>query len=168
MGGCLLVASSLTVSGCGSLLGEGASAGAGIVAGSIAGAVTDNAAMVAGIGIAMQAAARAGVQYGQRKIHGEAQGQIARIAGPLKVGEVKAWNTAHSLPLEEEEAGRVTVSRVVSRGEFDCKEIIVSVEQSGRDRLPVSEFYVASICRDGSVWAWASAEPATSRWGALQ
>ncbi|WP_185595294.1 hypothetical protein [Burkholderia ubonensis] len=31
-----------------------------------------------------------------------------------------------------------------------------------------SAFFVATICRDGPVWKWASAEPATERWGALQ
>ncbi|WP_347557585.1 hypothetical protein [Robbsia sp. KACC 23696] len=33
---------------------------------------------------------------------------------------------------------------------------------------PISAFYVATICRDGATWKWASAEPATERWGALQ
>jgi len=27
---------------------------------------------------------------------------------------------------------------------------------------------VASVCRDGDKWKWASAEPATPRWGSLQ
>lgn len=62
----------------------------------------------------------------------------------------------------------MAVSRVISTGELDCKEIIVSVEQSGADPLPASEFYVAAICRNGSRWAWAQAEPATERWGWLQ
>lgn len=36
------------------------------------------------------------------------------------------------------------------------------------DSEPISAFYVATICRDGANWKWASAEPATERWGALQ
>jgi len=57
---------------------------------------------------------------------------------------------------------------VISTGELDCKEIIISVERSGSTTLPISEFYVAAICRNGTRWDWASAEPATERWGALQ
>jgi len=166
--GCLLAAAALSTSGCGSLLTESASAGAGIASGALANAVTDNPGVATGIGIGVQAAVRSGVQYYQRKIHGEAQAQIAQVAGPLKVGQVKPWKTTLSLPLESEEAGRVVVSRVISTGELDCKEIVVSVERRGGETLPVSEFYVASVCRSGSQWAWASAEPATPRWGAMQ
>jgi hypothetical protein len=166
--GCLLAAFALAMSACSSLVSESASAAAGIASGSLAGAVTNNAGVAAGIGIGVQAGTRAGVQYAQRTIHGEAQQQIADVAGPLKLGQVRSWNTVLSVPLEFSEAGKVTVSRVISTGELDCKEIVVSVERSGRETLPVSEFYVASICRSGSQWAWASAEPATPRWGALQ
>jgi len=168
LAGALLAACGLTLGGCSSLVSETASAGAGIASGSLAGAVTNNAGVAAGIGIGVQAGTRAGVQYAQRRIHGQAQQQIADAAGPLKVGQVRSWNTVLSVPLESSEAGKVTVSRVISTGELDCKEIVVSVERSGRETLAVSEFYVASICRSGSQWAWASAEPATPRWGALQ
>lgn len=167
-GGWLLAVCGLTLSGCSSLVSESASAGAAVASGAIAGVLTDNAGVAAGIGIAVQAATRAGVQYEQRKIHGEAQQQIAHVAGALKIGQVKPWRTVLSVPLEPSEAGRVTVSRVISTGELDCKEIVVSVERSGHEVLQASKFYVASICRSGKQWAWASAEPATLRWGALQ
>lgn len=130
--------------------------------------MTKNAGVAAGIEIGVQAITKTVVQYEQRKIHGKTQQQIARVAGPLKVGQVQSWRTKLSMPLESEEAGRVAISRVISTGELDCKEIIVSVEQCGSDKLPASEFYVAAICRNGSRWDWASAEPATERWGALQ
>jgi hypothetical protein len=29
-------------------------------------------------------------------------------------------------------------------------------------------FYTANVCLDGKQWKWASAEPATERWGSLQ
>ncbi|MDB5828310.1 MAG: hypothetical protein JWQ73_2530 [Variovorax sp.] len=162
------VAAATQLSGCSSFLLEGGSAGAGIAGSAIAGAVTSNAAVATGIGIGVQAVTRAGIQYEQRKIHGEAQQQIAKVAGALKVGQVQSWKTGLSLPIEPVEAGRVTVSRVISSGELDCKEIVISIEQSGNEKLPVSEFYVASICRSGKQWGWASAEPATARWGSLQ
>ncbi len=63
--------------------------------------------------------------------------------------------------------GEVTVSRVISSGALDCKEIVFSVE-SGGALAPDRTFYTAAICRDGAAWRWASAEPATERWGALQ
>jgi len=50
---------------------------------------------------------------------------------------------------------------------FDCKEIIFSVETTIHKK-PHSAFYIADICRDGAAWTWATAEPATARWGALQ
>ncbi len=52
----------LNLSGCNSLYGEGATAGAGIAGAAIAGSVTNNAAVAAGIGLGAVAAARAGVQ----------------------------------------------------------------------------------------------------------
>ena len=164
----IAVAFAVVSTGCSSLLAEGGAAGAGIAGGALASAVTDNAGVAAGIGIGVQAATRAGIQYGQRKIHGEAQQQIARVAGPLKSGQISDWQTVHALPLEPEEAGRVAVSRVISTGELDCKEIVFSVDRSAGEKLPASAFYIASICRSGGRWDWASAEPATARWGSLQ
>lgn len=165
---CALGAATIALCGCSSLLLEGGAAGAGIVGSAISSAVTDNAGIATGIGIGVQAITRSGIQYGQRKIHGEAQQQIAKVAGPLKVGQVQRWKTRLSLPLEPDEAGRVAVSRVISSGELDCKEIVVSLDQAGNKALSESSFYVAAICRNGSAWNWASSEPATARWGALQ
>ena len=28
--------------------------------------------------------------------------------------------------------------------------------------------HLIAVCRDGETWKWASAEPATERWGSLQ
>jgi hypothetical protein len=168
LAGCLAAACAWALSGCSSVLTESAAAGAGIASGSIAGAVTEDAGVAAAIGIGVQAGARAAVQLGERRIHHEVQQQIAEIAGPLEVGQVKPWRTVLSVPLEAEESGRVTVSRVISAGDLDCKEIIIAVDRSNRETLPASQFYVASICRNGSRWSWASAEPATERWSSLQ
>lgn len=173
-----LLLAAAAVSACSSLLAEGGSAGAGIAGGSLASAVTDNAGVASGIGIGVQAATRAGIQYGQRKVHNEAQQQIAQVAGALQVGQVKPWRTVLSLPIEDEEAGRVTVSRLISQGALECKEIVFSVDRRTRRAADASApattaavasaFYVAAICRNGTRWDWASAEPATARWGALQ
>jgi len=157
------------LSGCGSLYSESATAGAGIAGAAIAAKVTNNAAVATGIGLGAVAAARAGVQYTQRVVHRNTQDRIAQAAGPLDVGAVAPWSVTHSVPLEDDEHGRVTVSRTISSGALDCKEIVFSVDQPAtKDKAASSAFYVASICRDGSAWRWASAEPATERWGSLQ
>lgn len=163
------VAVSSALSGCSSLYTEGATAGAGIAGAAIAGQVTNNAAVATGIGLGAVAAARAGVQYSQRVVHRNTQDGIAKIAGPLEVGAVAPWSVTHSVPIEDDEHGRVTVSRTISAGTLDCKEIVFSVDHIATKNVPASSaFYVASICRDGENWKWASAEPATERWGALQ
>ena len=165
----LAVAITSALSGCSSLYTEGATAGAGVAGAALAAKVTSNAAVATGIGLGAVAAARAGVQYSERVVHKNTQDGIAKIAGPLEVGAIAPWSVTHSMPIEDDEHGRVTVSRTISAGALDCKEIVFSVDQTATQNVPASSaFYVASICRDGDNWKWASAEPATERWGALQ
>ena len=158
-----------SLTGCNALYSEGATAGAGIAGAAVANSVTSNAAVATGIGLGAVAAAKAGVQYTQRVIHTNTQDEIASAAGPLAVGAVAPWKVVHSVPIEDDEKGRVTVSRTISSGVLDCKEIVFSVDRDAtKDRPADSAFYVASVCRDGNKWKWASAEPATPRWGSLQ
>ena len=158
----------LAATGCGSLFNEGAAAGAGVGGAAIASTITHNAAVASGIGLGALAGAQAGVKYVEKNTHRDEQNLIAAIAGPLAVGEVGHWSSHHFVKLEPDEAGRVTVSRVVSStNDLDCKEIVFSVDGM-KKKVPTSAFYVATICRDGSDWKWASAEPATQRWGSLQ
>jgi hypothetical protein len=165
----LALAVSSALSGCSSLYSEGAVAGAGVAGAAVANTVTSNAAVATGIGLGAVAAARAGVQYSERVVHRNTQNSIATAAGPLDVGTVAPWSITHSFPIEDDEHGRVTVSRMISTGALDCKEIVFSVDQTATKDTPASSsFFVASICRDGTNWRWASAEPATERWGALQ
>jgi hypothetical protein len=165
----LCLAAIFSVSACSSVLTESAGAGAGIAGAGIASAVTKNGAVAAGIGIGAQAAALAGTEYLERVVHGAEQQRIADTAGPLPVGSVTAWQVSHDIPIESDEHGRVAVSRMITTSDhsLDCKEIVFSVD-TVEDHAPHSDFYTASICRDGSVWKWATAEPATARWGSLQ
>lgn len=164
-----LVSLALTAgsSGCSSFLREGTADLAGVGGAALASSVTDNAAVATGIGLGVRSAALAGLQYMQRKIHGEQQDMIARIAGNLAPGAVATWQISHRIPIEDNERGRVTVSRIISAQQLFCKEIVFSVDTL-IDQRPHSAFYVATICRDAQRWKWASAEPATERWGALQ
>jgi hypothetical protein len=165
----LLAALSLACAACSSLYSEGAQTGAGIGGAAIASKVTNNASVATGIGLGFVAAAKAGVQYSERVVHRNTQDSIAKVAGPLDVGGVAPWSITHSFPIEDDEHGRVTVSRVISSGTLDCKEIVFSVDhEATKDAAATSAFYVAAVCRDGDNWKWASAEPATDRWGALQ
>ncbi len=161
--------------GCSSLLSEGAAAGAGIGGASIAHSIGANGAVTAGVGIGTQAAAMAGVQYVEKRIHKTEQDAIAQIAGPMPVGQVARWSVTHSVPIEDDEQGELTVSRVIvtppagtaSQETLDCKEIVFSVDTI-EQKIARRAFYTAAVCRDGKVWRWASAEPATERWGSLQ
>ena len=153
--------------GCSSLLTEGTSAAAGVGGAAIANGITSNGAVAAGIGLGVQALARAGLQYAERRVHQAEQMQIAAIAGPLPVGGTAPWSVSHDLPIEADERGQVAVSRRVGVAPLDCKEIVFSVDTTGKNGLNRA-FYTAIICNDGTRWRWATAEPATERWGSLQ
>jgi hypothetical protein len=161
--GCLVAC----LGGCTSIVSEGTSAGAGVAGAAVAHGVTRNAGITTGIGLGVQAVARAGVQYAERKVHQAEQDRIAATAGVLPVGAVGHWTVVHDVPLEADEYGEVTVSRTLGGSGFTCKEIVFSVDHANRTNVS-REFYTATICRDGALWKWATAEPATERWGALQ
>ena len=67
--GSALALSTLALSGCSSLMSEGTTAAAGIGGAALAAKVTDNAAVATGIGLGVQAGARAALQHSQRVVH---------------------------------------------------------------------------------------------------
>nr|MBV0877979.1 hypothetical protein [Noviherbaspirillum sp. L7-7A] len=155
------------LSGCSSFLQQGAGAVAGVGGAGVAASVTSDAAVATGIGVGLQSLAQAGVQRAQKAVHTTFQDRIAAVAGGLAVGEVGNWEVVHDIPIEPASRGEVTVSRIVGARALDCREIVFSVENGPRAENGKG-FYVAMICRDGTRWKWASAEPATERWGSLQ
>jgi hypothetical protein len=157
----------LPLAGCGSLLTATTADVAGIAGAGIAGAVTKSPTAAAGIGLGIAAGANAGLQYVERDVHRAEQDRIAAAAGPLEPGVVGHWSVSHSIPIEDDEHGDLVVTRTIGTADFTCKEIIFSVD-TVRDKVPRRAFYTATVCRDGTVWKWASAEPATERWGSLQ
>lgn len=159
-----LVASTFALSGCSSLLSEGTTTAAGIGGAAVAAKVTDNAAAATGIGLGVQAGARAALQYSQRVVHTETQDHIAQVAGALADNTVGTWQVKHRVPIEPDEQGRVVVTRTISGALVNCKEILFTVDG---DAAKV-DFFIATICHDGKQWKWATAEPATARWGSLQ
>ncbi|MEO8715717.1 MAG: hypothetical protein ABI369_11950, partial [Acetobacteraceae bacterium] len=120
-----------------------------------------------GIGLGIGAAAGAGLTYVERRAHRVEQDRIAAAAGPLRPGQVAPWSVHHEVPIEADEHGEVTVTSETGGVGVRCKEIVFSVAEI-RDHRPDPSFYTASVCGAGGVWRWASAEPATERWGALQ
>lgn len=166
----MALAALATLSGCSSLLSEGTGAGAGIAGTAIANKVTDNATVATGIGLGVQAGAKAALAYAQRKTRGEEQDAVARAAGPLAVGAVAHWSVKHQLPIESDAQGQVSVSRLIGGVGLECKEVVFSIDTPAdkAGAAPLREFYVTTVCRDGDAWRWANAEPATARWGSLQ
>ena len=162
-----LLTSLLTLGGCGSVLTEGTSDAAGIAGAGIASAVTRNGTVTAAIGLGVQSVTATGLGLVERRVHRAEQDRIAASAGPLAVGGVAHWSVAHDIPIEDDEQGEVSVSRAISTGGLDCKEIVFSVDHATR-KGPQRAFYVSAVCRDGDVWRWAAAEPSTARWGTLQ
>ncbi|WP_439894384.1 hypothetical protein ACS7SF_22770 (plasmid) [Ralstonia sp. 25C] len=169
--GSALALSTFALSGCSSLMSEGTTAAAGIGGAAIAAKVTDNAAVATGIGLGVQAGARAALQHSQRVVHTETQDHIAQIAGALPDNTVGNWQIKHRIPLEPDERGRVVVTRSINGPLVNCKEILFTVDGAGKDNdsgAAQVDFFIASICHDGKQWKWATAEPATARWGSLQ
>ncbi len=152
---------------CGPVLTAGTSDAAAIAGAGAANAVTKSAAIATGIGLGVASGAQAGLQYAERVVHGAAQDRVAEAAGQLAPGVVGHWSVSHSIPIEADEHGDLVVTRQIGGNGFDCKEIVFSVDTM-EDKQLRRNFYTAAVCRDGAVWKWASAEPATARWGSLQ
>jgi hypothetical protein len=153
----------LGLSGCGSVLTAGTADIAGVAGAGAANAVTKSAAAATAIGLGVASGASAGLAYLERRVHRTEQDSIAATAGPLEPGAVAPWHVVHDVPIEDDEHGQLAVVRTVGNTDFNCKEIVFSVDTKD-DRA----FYTATVCHDGAVWKWASAEPATERWGSLQ
>jgi hypothetical protein len=155
------------LAGCGSFLTQGTADAAGIAGAGIAGAVSKNATVGAAIGLGVASVANAGLMYEERRVHRRAQDSIAAAAGVLPDGGVAPWQVVHTIPIEVDQHGEVAVSRTISGTDFSCKEIVFSVDEGSGAKLHRA-FYTGYVCRDGDTWHWATAEPATERWGSLQ
>jgi hypothetical protein len=164
---CLLSLACVALVGCSSLLTTSTADVAGIAGAGIAGAVTKSPTAAAAIGLGVASGANAGLQYAERRVHGTEQNQIAQAAGPLQPGVVGHWKVSHTVPIEDDEHGDVVVTRLIGAAEFRCKEIVFSVDTEEKGKVSRA-FYTATVCQDGETWKWASAEPATARWGNLQ
>ena len=164
---CLMM--TICLSGCASLFEQTASTGAAIAGSAAASGITHDAALATGIGVGVEALAARGVRVIERRIHADEQQAIASAAGPLATDEVAIWSVHHRFALEPDESGQVSVTREVKVLGRVCKEIVFTVD-AGQEQAPGA--FLADVCSNGSadhpLWAWALAEPSTSRWGVLQ
>ena len=165
--GILAAGSLLVLSGCSDLLTQSTADLAGVGGAAAAHAVTNNATVTTAIGLGVTSLALSGLQMEERAVHGAEQDRIATAAGALPVDTVGTWSVVHTVPIEDDEHGEVVVSRDVGTPDLHCREIVFSVD-TVEDHVPTRALYTATICLDGSRWKWASAEPATARWGSLQ
>ena len=149
------------MSGCASI---GAASGA--AAGVATGAVTANPAIGIGVGIAVQAATDEAVNRYMKHIHRDQQDAIAALVGSMSVGASKPWRIKHTLPIDNGH-GEVRVIRAFDTALASCKEFAFSVVDGDKPDAKV-DWFTASVCQQGTVWKWASAEPAVARWGTLQ
>jgi len=169
----LLLFPLLALGGCSSLLTQGAGAGGGVGGAALANALTKNGAITAGAGLGAQALAITGAQYLEKRVHGAEQTAIAGAAGATPLGGVAEWRVVHDIPIEDNQHGEVTVTRLIMPAlpggapVFNCKEIIFSIDTKNHHQIS-RDFYTADVCLDSGQWKWATAEPATARWGALQ
>jgi hypothetical protein len=148
--------------GCTSVLTEGTAAGASTAGAGISRAVTRNAGAT-GIG---QAAARAGLQYAERRIHQAEQDAIASEIATMAPGGHRPWHIDHTIPIGNEH-GEVRVMRDIPNRLTPRKEQVFSVE-SGKAEEAKHAWHTTQACRSGARWKWALAEPATGRWESLQ
>lgn len=162
-----LLVTILALPGCGSLLTEGTADVAGVAGAGVAASVTKSATAAAAIGLGVQSLASEGLKYAERSVHREEQDAIASAAGQMQPGQVTHWSVSHRIPIESDEHGDAVVSRDFGAGALSCKEVVFSVDRMHR-HVVQRAFYITTICRDGARWRWASAEPATERWGGLQ
>jgi hypothetical protein len=146
----------LPLAGCGS-----AAELTGAVAGIATGAAFANPAVGYGVGVGTQAATAAGINWVMRSRQRAEQDAVAEVIGDLTPGEQRPWRIEHDIPIGNQQ-GEVRLVREIDTALARCREALFSVED-GEER----QWFLTTACRQGERWRWASAEPATARWGSL-
>jgi hypothetical protein len=144
----------------------GGCAGAAEVAGAVTGTAstfaTANPAVGVGVGLGVRAATTAGLNYVFRRRHRYAQDEVAGVVGSLAPGETRPWRIEYTVPVGNAH-GEVHLLRAIDTPLAACREALFSVVEGEAAR----QWFVVTACRGAEGWKWASAEPATGRWGSL-
>ena len=143
----------------------------GPITGAVAGAAAGTGSVNPIVGYAVAVGVSAGVDELQKYIgrtrHGAEQDAIVEAVGTMAIGDKRPWKIVHDFPLFDDSQGEVSVTRTIETPLTTCKEVLFTVEKGSGADLRHTPF-VTSACRDGAVWKWAAAEPATDRWGYFQ
>jgi alpha-L-arabinofuranosidase len=135
---------------------------AALAAGGGAGAATANPALGFAVGVGVKAGVdELGKWYERSQARGE-QDAIADAVGRAPPGTSEPWAVRHTIPIGNER-GQFLVTREFATPLATCREVVFLVEE-GRSARP----FTTTVCRGGTGWRWASAEPAVDRWGYLQ
>lgn len=149
----------LLLSGCNSVGGF-----AGAAAGISSGVATGNPAVGYAVSVGVEAATDASIKYVMRELKDGEQNVIAEAAGNAPLGQVATWRVEHSLPFGYADAhGTVQPIREIASPLTTCREVAISVGE----KKDIHTF-ISTACQGEKGWKWAAAEPAVSRWGALQ
>ena len=139
----------------------------GAVTGTAATLVSANPAVGVGVGLGVRAATTTAVKYVFRRRHRQAQDEIAGIIGAMAPGETRPWRIEYDIPIGNAR-GELHLIRAIDPPLAACREALVSVEEGEGTEGTGRRWFVATACRQAGGWKWASAEPATGRWGSLQ
>jgi len=156
-----LLAAVLALSGCKSVPEI-----TGLITGGAAAAATGSPAVGFAVGVAVDAAANAGMRHVTRTWHAGEQDAIAQAAANLPEGGATTWKIEHFVPIGNEH-GQLRIVRVIDSPLGACKEIAFSVDEGTGEKLK-RNWYTTAICKQNETWKWAAAEPAVERWGFLQ
>ena len=132
---------------------------AGLAAGGAAGSATANPVVGYAVGITVRAGVDELRRYVVRRRHQGEQDAIAQAAGTLPIGQSRAWEIRHTIPVGNNR-GYLTVVREIATPLATCREVLFTEEDGG--------LFTTPICQQQQGWKWAAAEPAVDRWGTLQ
>ena len=137
----------------------------GAAAGIASGGASANPAVGIAVGIGVRAVVDETVKSLARRWSDEEQGSIAREVGAMGVGERRPWQVRHVVAYNNTQ-GEVRVTRVIVTPIATCKEALFSL--ADKDGVNSGGWFQTTVCLGGQGWKWAAAEPAVTRWGALQ
>jgi len=135
---------------------------AGVVAAGVSGSATANPAVGIAVGIGVRASVDELRKYVVRRRQEGEQDAIADAAGSAGIGQRRAWEIRHTIPIGNER-GELEPVREWATPLTTCREIVFSVVDDGE-----RELFTTTLCREARGWKWAAAEPAVERWGFLQ
>lgn len=137
----------------------------GAAAGIASGGASANPAVGIAVGIGVRAIVDESVDRLVRRWSDEEQHSIALQVGLMDVGQRQPWKVIHVVPYRNTE-GQVQVVRAFQTPLATCKEALFTV--SGGDAASAATWFSTTMCLGPRGWQWAAAEPAVTRWGALQ